>query len=229
MKLMASTTRDKILETALALFNAQGVHAVGVRDIARAVGISPGNLAYHFPQKDVLVAALIEQLNGANTTRLVGAPPGPFSFEAFYRAILGVMGNQVRYRFYQISYTELLQQSVELREREALLNQSRRDRIALNVQRLVDGGLVAGDKVAPRFERLYEQFRIILTSWLRATEIMAPARSDEEALCHYAKLAFSLFEPYCTAAGSEQMEALLAGAYDADALAAVAALDLVVA
>lgn len=222
---MATHTRDKILETALTMFNSQGVHAVGVRDIARAVGISPGNLAYHFPQKDVLVAALIEQLHGANTSQLVSPAPGPFSFEVFYRAIFGVMRNQVRYRFYQISFAELLQQSADLRGREAQLNQSRRARIELNVQRLVDGGLLDDGGVAPRFERLYEQFRIILTTWLRAAAFMTPGHSDEEAMCHYAKLAFALFEPYCTPNGAEQMQALLDGTYDAAVLADLAALD----
>ncbi|MNS08290.1 putative HTH-type transcriptional regulator YttP [compost metagenome] len=224
---MAANTRDKILETALAMFNAQGVHAVGVRDIARAVGISPGNLAYHFPQKEVLVAALIEQLHTANTTQLVAPPPGPYSFEAFYRAILGVMRNQVRFRFYQVSFAELLQQSAELREREAHRNQARRDRIGLNVRRLVDGGLLDDEAVAPRFERLYEQFRIIMTTWLRAAAFMTPGHSDADAMCHYAKLAFALFEPYCTPDGLAQMQALLAGDYDAAALADLAALDRV--
>ena len=224
---MAANTRDKILETALAMFNAQGVHAVGVRDIARAVGISPGNLAYHFPQKEVLVAALIAQLNSANTNQLVAAPSSPYSFETFYRAILGVMRNQVHYRFYQISYVELLQHSADLRERETHLNHSRHARLELNVRRLVDGGLLDDDEVTPRFERLYEQFRIILTSWLRTTELMTPDRGDEEAMLHYAKLAFALFEPYCTPRGREQMSALLDGAYDAAVLADLAALDQV--
>jgi AcrR family transcriptional regulator len=222
---MATHTRDKILETALAMFNAQGVHTVGVRDIARAVGISPGNLAYHFPQKDVLVSALMDRLHGANTSQLVAPPAGPFSFESFYRAILAVMHNQVRYRFYQISFAELLQQSADLRDREAERNQSRRDRIELNVRRLVDGGLLDDDEVTPRFERLYEQFRIILTTWLRAAGFMMPGQSDEEAMCHYAKLAFALFEPYCTPSGLEQMQALLDGAYDAAVLADLAALN----
>ena len=103
----------------------------------------------------------------------------------------------------------------ELREREARLNDSRRARIELNVRRLVEGGLLDEGEVAPRFERLYEQFRIIMTSWLRAGEIMAPDRSDEASMCHYTRLAFSLFEPYCTPRGQAQMRALLDGAYDA--------------
>ena len=45
-------TKDKILEKSLELFNNQGVHNVGVRDIARALEISPGNMSYHFPKKE---------------------------------------------------------------------------------------------------------------------------------------------------------------------------------
>lgn len=56
---MAQGTKDRILETALALFNAEGVGALSAMDIATALGISPGHLYYHFKGKAEILAALV--------------------------------------------------------------------------------------------------------------------------------------------------------------------------
>lgn len=56
---MAQGTKDRIIETALALFNAEGVGALSAMDIATALGISPGHLYYHFKGKAEILAALV--------------------------------------------------------------------------------------------------------------------------------------------------------------------------
>lgn len=55
---MARSTADRILDQALALFNAKGVDQVSLREIGEAMGISHGNLRYHYPGKDQVVEAL---------------------------------------------------------------------------------------------------------------------------------------------------------------------------
>ena len=55
------TTRDRILEACLRLFNERGPNKVTTSDIADAVGISEGNLHYHFQRKDQMVEALFDQ------------------------------------------------------------------------------------------------------------------------------------------------------------------------
>lgn len=52
------SAKERILETALALFNAEGVGALSALDIATAMGISPGHLYYHFKGKAELALAL---------------------------------------------------------------------------------------------------------------------------------------------------------------------------
>jgi len=44
-------TADRILEAGRQLFNSKGYAATSLNDIAAAVGISKGNLSYHFPTK----------------------------------------------------------------------------------------------------------------------------------------------------------------------------------
>lgn len=54
-------TRQRIKDEAMALFAAQGLDAVSVRDIAAAVGMKPPNLYAHFPSREALVAELFTE------------------------------------------------------------------------------------------------------------------------------------------------------------------------
>ncbi|VVP73662.1 hypothetical protein PS910_01276 [Pseudomonas fluorescens] len=54
-------TRDRILDCALQLFNQQGEPNVSTLEIANELGISPGNLYYHFHGKEPVVLGLFER------------------------------------------------------------------------------------------------------------------------------------------------------------------------
>lgn len=58
MPVVATRTRDRILEASLVLFNEDGLAGVSTHRIAAALGISPGNLHYHFKAKELIVATL---------------------------------------------------------------------------------------------------------------------------------------------------------------------------
>ena len=53
-------TKQKILEKALELFSARGYDAVSVGEIAKAVGIKAPSLYNHFPSKQAIFDAIVE-------------------------------------------------------------------------------------------------------------------------------------------------------------------------
>ncbi len=54
-------TRERILETALTMFNTFGEPSVATTSIAVEMGISPGNLYYHYHSKEAIVADLFAE------------------------------------------------------------------------------------------------------------------------------------------------------------------------
>jgi len=58
-------TKSAILDAALDLFNEQGTAEVTTNHIAKAAGISPGNLYYHYRNKAEIIRALFERLFNA--------------------------------------------------------------------------------------------------------------------------------------------------------------------
>ncbi|SDV50367.1 TetR/AcrR family transcriptional regulator [Chitinasiproducens palmae] len=58
---MANPVRDQILEQAASLLMTRGYHGFSYRDIAAEVGVKTSSIHYHFPTKEDLVMAAVEE------------------------------------------------------------------------------------------------------------------------------------------------------------------------
>ena len=56
-------TKDKIIQTAISLFNLHGTKAISTNHIAKEMGISPGNLYYHFRSKNDIIRSIANKFS----------------------------------------------------------------------------------------------------------------------------------------------------------------------
>ena len=56
-------TKDKIIATAIDLFNLHGTKAISTNHIAKEMGISPGNLYYHFRSKNDIIRSISDNFS----------------------------------------------------------------------------------------------------------------------------------------------------------------------
>ncbi|MFN4144690.1 MAG: TetR/AcrR family transcriptional regulator [Runella sp.] len=56
------STKQRILEASVRLFNENGIDSVRLQQIAEEVGISVGNLAYHYKNKEAIIESVFEQV-----------------------------------------------------------------------------------------------------------------------------------------------------------------------
>lgn len=93
-------TKDRIVEEARRLFNARGYGNVTTAALAAQLGISEGNLWYHFKTKRAVLAAIAERFAEAIEARLTMRPRAAGDPVADYAALLEVLMAEFRdFRF----------------------------------------------------------------------------------------------------------------------------------
>ncbi|MEZ5035710.1 MAG: TetR/AcrR family transcriptional regulator [Chitinophagaceae bacterium] len=91
-------TRKKILHKALQLINQKGFSEVGVREIARSLQLSPGNMSYHFPRKEDIFTALMDNYMQANSENYAGFGEGAPTLKRYLEIVQKALQLQYKYR-----------------------------------------------------------------------------------------------------------------------------------
>jgi len=100
-----SKTKEKIIREAVRLFNEEGFAHVSLRDISKAIGISQGNLTYHFKTKEMLMMAIYEQMLGESQTYIM--PGGFLTLHHFEQMMVKFYEYQRTYRFFFIDIVHI--------------------------------------------------------------------------------------------------------------------------
>lgn len=92
------STKDRIVEAGRALFNAKGYGETSLSEIAAEVGISQGNLTYHFPAKRELALRIQQEAQNSAVARKQAYRPASVA-EDYIEHLLSGMDLIWQYRF----------------------------------------------------------------------------------------------------------------------------------
>lgn len=110
-----SKTKQKILATALGLFNNEGEAQVSSVDIASVMGISPGNLYYHYKGKAEIITALFEDFE-VEIRQVLSAPlKDPVALADNWVYLYIIFEEIFDFRFFYRNQGEIIQRIPELR------------------------------------------------------------------------------------------------------------------
>jgi len=112
-----SKTKEKILRTSLELFNNEGESAVSSVDIASVMGISPGNLYYHYKGKDEIIVELFNDFEEEIRQVLSSPIKEPLKLEDNWVYLYIIFEEIFDFRFFYKNQSELIGRNSELRTR----------------------------------------------------------------------------------------------------------------
>lgn len=197
-------TRDRILKTSLALFNSEGEAQVSTVDIAAVLGISPGNLYYHFKGKEAIIEALFAEFE-AELRQVLSAPiEKPLSLEDNWVFIYIIFEEINDFRFFYEGMSSILERCPALRPRLARLLALKKSTTlailnSLQSQRLV---VFLGDEK----ERLADRLAAHLTYWLQYRSIVEGRPSDRARINDGVYSAVMQIAPYVSGDRSDYLK-----------------------
>ncbi|MBJ2283861.1 TetR/AcrR family transcriptional regulator [Pseudomonas sp. MF6755] len=153
-------TRDRILECALQLFNHKGEPNVSTMEVANEMGISPGNLYYHFHGKEPLVLGLFERFQCELAPLL--DPPADAQLEAedYWLFLHLIVERMAHYRFLFQDLSNLAGRLPKLAKGiRSLLTALKRTLASLLARLKASGQLVSGTQA---LGQLVEQITLTL-------------------------------------------------------------------
>jgi len=191
-------TAERILEVSLALFNRFGEPNVSTTLISAELGISPGNLYYHYPAKDELINSLFDRYERA-LNELLNASDGVRDVEDAWFFMHTLFELIWQYRFLYRDLNDLLSKNrrLETHFQSVLKNKTRA------VKAMLDGmshtGAIAID--TREVEATATSMVVVLTYWLSFEYVRDPRKAlepenAEAALLRGAQHVLNLLAPY---------------------------------
>ncbi|MDR0274443.1 MAG: TetR/AcrR family transcriptional regulator [Burkholderiaceae bacterium] len=216
-------TAERIAEITLALFNRFGEPNVSTTQITAELGISPGNLYYHYPSKDELVNALFDRYERA-LAQLLPAAAGVRDVEDAWFFLHTLLELIWEYRFLYRDLNHLLSRNRRLEMHFPAILRSKKQAVSTLLEHLTAAAHPPGNGPAP--DVLGERARdalaanqvVLLTWWLSYEYVLNPRQALEPhnasgALLRGAWHALGLLVPYLEPQARAHLQDLLA-AYD---------------
>ena len=211
MKKPPRRTAERILSTTLSLFNRFGEPNVATTLIASDMGISPGNLFYHFPSKDMLVNALFDEFE-ARMRHLLPAAADVQDLEHAWFFMHSVFELIWAHRFIYRDLNDLLSKNRHLESQVKEVLQRQEQAFVKLLSGLQTHGLLT--QTDTEQQRCAIHMVVMLTWWLSYEYVHDPRHAMEDANANRSALrgaqqVLSVLLPYLNPQPKTQLQSLI--------------------
>lgn len=190
-------TRDRILRASLQLFNKKGLTDVSIRDIAAEMGISDGNLRYHFRTKDDLVEALFNQLADGIGVELQGAVTGELTIGLMKHLLEHLIKNFYAYRFILQDINAILNTHPKTKKKFDVIAVERTEMTYQLIMAYVQIGYLVEEPYAGHYRRMVDNMLILGHFFINGAQLFYKGK-QKDIVPHYTETIFSIMYPYFT-------------------------------
>ncbi len=196
-------TKEIILNTALDLFNSEGLSKVTLRTIANKMGISQGNLNYHFKKRDDIINTLYFQL----VAQIDGDMSKNQNQAKGLRSLLGlpsmIMESFYDYRFFLLDSVLVMRENKKIRAHYLQLMKKRKSQFLSILEPLIDTQLLRKEILPNEYGFLYKRLQILSDFWISDAEI-THSRLNRNMILEYSHLINQAIFPYLTDKGKKE-------------------------
>jgi len=196
-------TRARILDAAQDVFNERGTAAISTNHIAAAAGLSPGNLYYHFADKQEIIRGLHTRYAAAHEDRWHPDPHGQVSLTTLRRNLADGAALAWRYRFLHREILALLRADPLLRTDYRAVYQRRLREWVDFAQQCVEQGLVRVPRPPATLRQVSTAVWLVAENWLAFLDLVGDP-SDPRQVAEGADLVLAVLDRYLTARGRRQ-------------------------
>ena len=206
-------TYTRIIKDSLILFNEEGERNVSTNHIAAHLGISPGNLYYHFRNKDEIIVQLFKRYSEAlleylNDTAL------PSSVEDSINYMAGIYDVMWEYRFLFSDVNTLLARSSELLGEHNNFTQAKVSPLLVNLLSQLNGlNIIRADQIA--MNDLAVNMWMITKYWFDFdSSLRGRAKLTKDSKARGIRRTLSLLRPYLLPQYIEEFDRKISAAAD---------------
>ncbi|WP_374672715.1 TetR/AcrR family transcriptional regulator [Acidovorax temperans] len=178
-------TAERILEVTLELFNRFGEPNVSTTLISAELGISPGNLYYHYPAKDELINSLFDRYEKA-LNELLNASDNVRDVEDAWFFMHTLFELIWQYRFLYRDLNDLLSKNRRLETHFQWVLKNKTRSVKAMLESMNRSGAMRID--AREMEPTAESMVVVLTYWLSFEYVRDPRNALEPASAQTALL-----------------------------------------
>ncbi|MDX1677330.1 TetR/AcrR family transcriptional regulator [Arsukibacterium sp.] len=200
-------TKDKILQASIALFNEVGERQVTTNHIAAHLGISPGNLYYHFRNKEDIVRQIFKEYAKLLETRIKPPAAKTEALDALAEYLDAVFELMWRFHFFYANLPDILARDSALQQDYAKVQQGVLERVISVLKVLKAKAIIEiADEDITGFAH---SIKLLVTFWISYLKTQAPDKAIDQASVYQGVLkVLLLFKPYATVQALPQISKL---------------------